>query len=137
LRACSLPGLIPTKVWPKLIVGLDAGLRVSVSGKALRDLPRRVGAAPRRVLSEVLAGPVAQPTTRGVRYGRYRTVAFDRCVSTKLRHPTPAGIGPGAGQDARYEWGHRISRRGSSWLVETGARALLDAAFERPATGET
>ena len=77
------PGFGSTKVWAKLIAGLDAGLRVSVSGKALRDLRRRVGAAPLRALFEVLAGPVAQPTTPGVRYGRYRTVAFDGCVSIK------------------------------------------------------
>ena len=70
-------------MWAKLIAGLDAGLRVSVSGKTLRDLRRRVGAAPLRALFEVLAGPVAQPTTPGVRYGRYRTVAFDGCVSIK------------------------------------------------------
>jgi hypothetical protein len=72
------------KVWAKLLAGLDAGMRVSVSGKALRDLRRRVGAAPLRALFEVLAGPVAAPTTPGVRYGRYRTVAFDGCTSIKV-----------------------------------------------------
>ena len=53
-------------------------------GKALRDLRRRVGAAPLRALFEVLAGPAAQPSTPGVRFGRYRTVSFDGCNSIKV-----------------------------------------------------
>ena len=31
-----------------------------------------------------LAGPVAQPSTPGVMFGRYRTVAFDGCTSVKV-----------------------------------------------------
>ena len=58
--------------------------RISPSGKAFRDLRRRLGAAPLRALFEVLAGPVALPATPGVRFGRYRTVAFDGCVSFKV-----------------------------------------------------
>ena len=78
------PGVGAAKVWASMLAGLDVGLRVSVSGKALRDLRRRVGAAPVKALFETLAGPVAQPTTPGVRFGRYRTVAFDGCVSIKV-----------------------------------------------------
>ena len=33
---------------------------------------------------EVLAGPLAQPSTPGVRYRRWRTVAFDGCASLKV-----------------------------------------------------
>ena len=65
----------------------------SVSDKALRDLRRRVGVAPVEALFEVLAGPVARPTTPGVRFGRYRTVSFDGCTSIKVadteREPVP------------------------------------------------
>ena len=58
-------GLFPhlgySRVWQKLIVGL-AGLPVACpSEKALRDLRRRLGAAPLKMLFEVVAGPLAQP----------------------------------------------------------------------------
>jgi Insertion element 4 transposase N-terminal/Transposase DDE domain len=129
------PGLGATKVWAKLLAGLDAGLRVSVSGKALRDLRRRVGAAPLRALFEVLAGPVAQPTTPGVRYGRYRTVAFDGCVSIKA---------PDTGRNRGWLGKMRAANGVTGYpvvelmtLVETGTRALLGAVFGPPATGET
>jgi hypothetical protein len=61
----------------KLTAGL-AGLGVaSPSEKALRDLRRRLGPAPLKTLFEVVAGPLAQPHTPGVRFGGLRTVAFD------------------------------------------------------------
>jgi Insertion element 4 transposase N-terminal len=76
------PGLGYRKVSAKLTAAVPS--RISPSGKAFRDLRRRLGAAPLRGLFEVLAGPVGQPTTPGVRFGRYRTVAFDGCVSFKV-----------------------------------------------------
>lgn len=80
-------GLFPRrayrKVWAKLVGALDGLPLPCPSGKALRDLRRRLGAAPFHALFEALAGPVAQLHTPGVRFGRYRTVAFDGCVSTK------------------------------------------------------
>ena len=119
----------------ELIAGLDAGLRVSVSGKALRDLRRRVGAAPLEALFEVLAGPVAQPTTPGVRFGRYRTVSFDGCTSIKV---------PDTGRNRCWLGKMRAALGVTGYpavelmtLVETGTRALLGAVFGPPATGET
>jgi hypothetical protein len=50
--------------------------------KALRDL--RLGATPLKALFEVLAGPVAQPSTPETRLGRYLAVAFDGCCSIKV-----------------------------------------------------
>ena len=71
-------------VWSKLVAGLG-GLPVTVpSEKALRDLRRRIGPAPVKALFEVLAGPLAQPRTPGVRYRGMRTVAFDGCSSLKV-----------------------------------------------------
>lgn len=32
----------------------------------------------------ILAGPLAQPATPGIRFGRYRTVSFDGCTSIKV-----------------------------------------------------
>jgi len=71
-------------VWAKLTAALD-GLPLSFpSAKGLRELRRRLGPAPFRALFEVLAGPSAQPATPGIRFGRYRTVAFDGCTSIKV-----------------------------------------------------
>ena len=52
--------------------------------KALRDLRRRLGPAPLRMLFEMLAGPLGRPRMPGIMFGRYRTVAFDGCRSVKV-----------------------------------------------------
>ncbi|MEU5548093.1 transposase domain-containing protein [Streptomyces sioyaensis] len=67
-------------VWEKLVSGLPVTV-LAPSEKALRDLRRRLGAAPLKRLFDVLAGPLAQPSTPGVCYRRWRTVAFDGCGS--------------------------------------------------------
>jgi hypothetical protein len=78
------PRLGYARVWAKLTAGLG-GLDVpSRSEKALRDLRRRLGPAPVKALFEVVAGPLAQPGTPGVRFGGLRTVAFDGCNSLKV-----------------------------------------------------
>jgi hypothetical protein len=74
------------RVWDKLVAGLRdlPGLvLVTPSEKALRDLRRRIGPAPVKALFEVVAGPLAGPSTPGARYRRWRTVAFDGCSSLK------------------------------------------------------
>ena len=77
------PRLGYARVWAKLSAGLE-GLPVACPPeKALRDLRRRLGPAPIKALFEVVAGPLAQPHTRGVRFGGLRTVAFDGCNSLK------------------------------------------------------
>ena len=105
------------------------------SGKALRGLRRRVGLAPVRRLFEILAGPLGQPCTPGIRFGGYRTVAFDGCRSVKVPD-TPRNRG----------WlGKKKASIGVTGypgielmtLVETGTRALLGAVFGTRADGET
>jgi len=121
------PRLGYARVWAKLTAGL-AGLDLpSPSEKALRDLRRRLGPAPLKALFEVVAGPLAQPGTPGVRFGGLRTVAFDGCNSLKV-------------PDARRNrwWLGRIRyRMGFAGyptlrlmaLAETGTRGLLGAAL--------
>jgi transposase IS4-like protein/DDE family transposase len=119
------PRLGYARVWGKLTAGLG-GLGVACpSEKALRDLRRRLGPAPLKALFEVVAGPLAQPHTPGVRFGGLRTVAFDGCNSVKI---------PDTGRNRT--WLGRIRCR-MSWagyptlrlmaLAETGTRALLGA----------
>src|SRR5439155_9948618 len=95
------------------------------SEKALRDLRRRLGPAPMKALFEVVAGPLAQPYTPGVRFRGLRTVAFDGCSSIKVPDT-----------DRNRCWLGRIKYR-MGWagyptlrlmiLVETGTRGLLGA----------
>jgi hypothetical protein len=75
----------------------------------------------------VVAGPLAQPHTPGVRFGGLRTVAFDGCNSVKIPDT-----------ERNRSWIGRI-RYKMSWagyptlrliaLAETGTRALLGATF--------
>jgi hypothetical protein len=119
------PRLGYARVWDKLTAGL-AGLTVPhPTEKALRDLRRRLGPAPMKALFEVVAGPLAQPHTAGVRYRGLRTVAFDGCNSLKVPDT-----------DRNRCWLGRIKYR-LGWagyptlrlmtLVETGTRGLLGA----------
>ena len=69
-----------TGVWQSLVAGLQGlpGLALACpSGQGLGLARLRVGAAPVKALFEVLAGPLGRPTTPGVRYRRWRTVAFE------------------------------------------------------------
>ncbi|WP_406046474.1 IS4 family transposase [Micromonospora sp. NBC_00898] len=122
-------GLFPhlgyARVWTKLTAGL-AGVRVACpSEKALRDLRRRLGPAPMKALFEVMAGPLAQPHTPGVRFRGLRTVAFDGCNSRKVPDT-----------DRNRFWLGRIRYRMGfagyptlrlMTLVETGTRGLIGA----------
>src|SRR5262249_53064320 len=120
--------------WAKLVAARGtAALPDPPSEKALRDLRRRLGPVPLKALFEVLAGPVAQPHTPGVRFGRYRTVAFDGCTSIKV-----------ADSDRNRSWlGKLKAALGVTGypavelmtLVETGTRALLGAVVGPTATG--
>lgn len=122
-------------VWQKLVGGL-AGMTVPFpSEKALRDLRRRIGAAPLKALFETLAVPLAQPSTPGTRYRRWRTVAFDGCCSLKVPD-----------HERNRSWlGKLRNRLGPAGyptlmlmaLVETGTRGVLGAVFGPPDTHET
>jgi len=91
----------------------------------LRDLRRRLGPAPLKALSGVVAGPLAWPRTPGVRFAGLRTVAFDGLNSLKV-----------PGTDRNRTWIGRIRyRMGFAGypalrlmaLAETGTRGLLGA----------
>ena len=79
------PDLGYLRVWGKLTAGLAGLYLPRPSEKALRDLRRRLGPAPLKALFEVVAGPLAQPHTPGVRFAGLRTVAFDGLNSRSSR----------------------------------------------------
>jgi hypothetical protein len=134
LALMLFPSLGYTRVWDKLVAGLDGLHLRRPSEKGLRDLRRRLGPAPLRLLFEAVAGPVAQPRTPGVRYRRWRTVAFDGCSSIKA--PDQVRV-RGWLDKLRRHWGwdgYPMLRL--MVLCETGTRALLGAVFGPTSTGE-
>lgn len=122
-------------VWAKLTAALDGLGLIVPSQKALRDLRRRVGAAPLKALFEVLAGPAAWPRTPGGVFGRYRTVSFDGCKTIKVPDTARNRAWLGKMNAALGETGYPVIALMT--LVETGTRALLGAVFGSTADGET
>jgi hypothetical protein len=132
LAMCLFPGTGYRGVWAKLTAGLDARCP---DAKALPDLRRRIGAAPLKALSEVLAGPVAWPRTPGVMFGRSRTVAFDGCRSLKVPDTARNRAWLGKMNAALGVTGYAVIQLMT--LCETGTRALIGSAFDATADGET
>jgi hypothetical protein len=134
LAMCLFPGSGYLGVWGRLTAALD-GLGLAVpSPKALRDLRGRIGVAPLRMLFEVLAGPLGQPRTPGVMFGRYRTVAFDGCRTIKVPDTPRNRAWLGKMNAAAGVTGYPVIQLMT--LVETGTRALIGAAFGSTAEGE-
>ncbi|MFD7052643.1 transposase domain-containing protein [Streptomyces mirabilis] len=120
-------------VWEKLIAGLDS-TTPRPSEKALRDLRRRLGSAPLERLFAVLSGPLGQPSTPGVCYRRWRTVAFDGCSS--LSAPDHERNRSWLGRIASRFGGNSYPRVMLMALCETGTRGLIGAVFGPAAEGE-
>jgi hypothetical protein len=76
LAMCLFPQAGYLGIWGKLTALDGLGLAVP-SAKALRDLRRRIGIAPLRLLFEMLAGPLGRPRTPGIMFG-----GTGRCLST-------------------------------------------------------
>jgi hypothetical protein len=134
LAMCLFPRPGYLGIWAKLTSALGGLGLASPSAKALRELRRRIGAAPLKALFETLAGPLGQPGTPGVRFGRYRTVAFDGCKSLKVPDTRRNRAWLGKMKASLGETGYPVIQLMT--LVETGTRALLGAVFGATATGE-
>jgi hypothetical protein len=134
LALTLFPALGYRRVWSKLVTGLGAIAGASPSEKALRDLRRRVGAAPLKLLFETLAGPVARPATPGTCYRRWRTVALDGCCSIKA--PDQPRVIGWLGKVLRPNGFDGYPMLRLMVLCETGTRALLGACFGPTDRGE-
>ena len=135
LAMCLFPRPGYRGVWGKLTAGLRGLGLAAPSGKALRDLRRRIGIAPVRRLFEILAGPLGQPRTPGIMSGRYRTVSFDGCKSIKVPDTAANRAWLGKQNASNGETGYPALCLMA--LVETGTRALLGAVFGPGTEGET
>ena len=135
LAMCLFPRSGYRGVWGKLIAGLRVLGLAAPSGKALRDLRRRIGVRPVRRLFEILAGPLGRAGTPGIMFGGYRTVSFDGCKSIKVPDTGTNRVWLGKQQASNGETGYPALSLMA--LVETGTRALLGAVFGPAAGGET
>jgi hypothetical protein len=122
------------QVWARMIAGLD-GLDVAVpTAGGLAQARRRVGVAPLRALFDLLRGPAAGVSVKGVRWRGRLVCAID---GTILGCPdTPANL--------------RVYQRGGSYnggtgyplarvlaLVACGTRTIIEATFGTDRIGET
>ena len=135
LAMCLFPRAGYRGVWGKLTAGLRVLGLAAPSGKALRDLRRRIGIPPVRRLFEILAGPLGQPRTPGIMFRGYRTVSFDGCKSVKVPDTAKNRAWLGKQKASNGETGY--PGLALMALVETGTRALLGAVFGPGAEGET
>ncbi|MFJ6637045.1 transposase domain-containing protein [Streptomyces sp. NPDC091376] len=94
------PGVIPVpcaglSARDKLTAALAGRNVCQPRGLALRCLWRRLGIAPLKALFEVVAGPLAQPTTSGTCYRCSRTVRLRRlqCGQSRRLGTEPAWLG--------------------------------------------
>ncbi|MFB7694720.1 transposase domain-containing protein [Streptomyces sp. NPDC056099] len=131
LAMCLFPEVGYRLVRGKPTADLSGMPVVCPNTKALRDLRRRLGSAPMQALFEVLAGPLARPTTPGVRFGPCRTVPFDGFSSIKVPD-----------SERNRDWLGRCPRGGYPrvelmTLVETGTRTVVTAVFGPTREGET
>jgi Insertion element 4 transposase N-terminal/Transposase DDE domain len=119
------PGIGYLRVWDKMTAALDGLGLARPSEKGLRDLRRRLGPAPVRLLFDTIAGPLAPPWVPGVSYRGLRTVAFDGLNSVKVPD-----------SDRNRSWlGKTMTRLGLAGypamrivaLAETGTRGLPGA----------
>jgi hypothetical protein len=135
LAMCLFPQPGYLGVWRKLTAGLRTLGLPEPSGKALRDLRRRVGTRPVKRLFEILAGPLGQPRTPGIMFRGYRTVSFDGCKSVRVPDTAANRAWLGKQNASNGETGYPALSLMA--LVETGTRALLGAVFGPAAGGET
>ncbi|MEU1276519.1 IS4 family transposase [Streptomyces sp. NPDC005799] len=134
LALCLFPEAGYLRVWGKMIAGLRALTWWVPSEKALREVRRRLGPAPLRELFEVVAGPLARPSTPGVCYRRWRTVAFDGYSS--LEAPDTLRVRGHLGKTRRHRGVEGYPHVRLMALCETGTRGLLGAVFGPTNTGE-
>ncbi|MFG2821685.1 IS4 family transposase [Kitasatospora sp. NPDC048365] len=134
LAMCLFPDAGYLRVWSHLVAGVRDLVSWIPSEKALREVRRRLGPAPFRELFETVSGPLAQPSTPGVSYRRWRTVAFDGCSS--LEAPDSLRIHEALGKTRHHRGIEGIPHVRLMALCETGTRGLLGSVFGPTSTGE-
>ena len=120
-------------MWQKLTAGLRARSAGPVAEGAAGPAPA-ISTGPVKALFEVLAGPVAQPSTPGVRFGRFRRWPSTAAPRSRCRTAGEPGL---AGELKATLGVTGYPAIELMTLVETGTRALIGAVFGPRAPGET
>jgi hypothetical protein len=124
------------QVWARMVAGLDGpgGLSTGPTAGALAQARRRIGVAPLRALFELLRGPTAGLSVKGVRWRGRLVCAID---GTILGCPdTPANLATySRGGSGRGGTGYPLVRVLA--LVSCGTRTIIDAIFGTDRIGET
>lgn len=134
LAAALFADLGYAQVWARMIAGLGGvAVPVPTSG-ALAQARRRVGVAPLRALFDVLRGPAAGVSMRGVYWRSWLVTAVD---GTILGCPdTPANLAVyQRGGSGRGGTGYPLVR--VLTLMACGTRTIIDATFGTDRIGET
>jgi hypothetical protein len=134
LAACLFPELGYPGVWAKLTAGL-AGVPVAApTAGALAQARRRVGAAPLRLLFDLLRGPAAVPRGGGTWWRGLLVCAID---GTTLTVPDSAANLTRFTKGGGNHGGTGYPQARLLALVACGTRTLIDAVFGPTTCGET
>ncbi|MGH8920658.1 MAG: IS4 family transposase [Actinomycetes bacterium] len=122
------------QVWARMIAGLD-GLSVAApTAGALAQARRRVGVAPLRALFELLRGPAAGLSMRGVSWRGRLVCAID---GTILGCPDTGANLAVYQRGGGYQGGTGYPLARVLALVACGTRTIIDATFGTDRVGET
>jgi hypothetical protein len=122
-----------TQVWRRLTAGLHGVGVVTPTASALRQARQRLGAAPLRVLFDLLRGPAVTTATAQVSWRGRLLCAID---GTTMSVPdSPANLGRYVRQRGLHGGsGYPMMRLTA--LVACGTRSVIDAVFDPITTGE-
>jgi hypothetical protein len=136
LAGCLFAELGYTRVWHRLVAGLD-GLDVACpSPAALTQARRRLGVAPLQALFDLLRGPAAVPgAAPGVRWRGLLVCAIDGTIMTVA--DTAANLAVFTKQRGGATSGSSYPMLRMLALVSCGTRSVIDAVFGPATSGET
>jgi hypothetical protein len=122
------------QVWARMTVGLD-GLDVAApTAGALAQARRRIGVAPLRALFDLLRGPAAGVSVKGVRWrGRLVTAIDGTILGCADTTANLQGYQRGGG----YQGGTGYPLARVLALVACGTRTIIDVTFGTDRIGET
>ena len=122
------------QVWTRMIAGLDGLAVATPTTGALAQARRRIGAAPLRALFDLLRGPAAGLSLKGVRWRGRLVTAID---GTILGCPDTTANLRVYQRGGGYQGGTGYPLARVLALMACGTRTIIDATFGTDRVGET
>lgn len=122
------------QVWTRMVAGLDGIAVATPTTSALAQARRRIGAAPLRALFDLLRGPAAGLSVKGVRWRGRLVTAID---GTILGCPDTTANLRVYQRGGGYQGGTGYPLARVLALVACGTRTIIDATFGTDRVGET